>query len=241
MISTSEISLSWGSSKLFEDVSIKFTPGNCYGVIGANGAGKSTFLKILSGEIEPSKGEVHKNSALSMSVLKQDHFQYNNEQVLQAVIMGHEKLVKVMKEKDAIYAKADFSEEDGIRAAELETDFANLGGWEAESGAATLLDGLGISQDRIDKKVGELKDSEKVRVLLAQALFGNPDILLLDEPTNHLDAKSIMWLENFLLEFKNTVIVISHDRHFLNKVCTHTVDIDYKKIQTYAGNYGFGQ
>ena len=239
MISTAEVSLSWGSTRLFEDVSIKFTPGNCYGVIGANGAGKSTFLKILSGELEASKGSIHIDPSLSLSVLRQDHFRYNDEEVLRAVIMGNKRLITVMQEKDAIYGKSDFSEQDGIRAAELETEFANLGGWEADSEAATLLSGLGISQDRIHKKVGELRDSEKVRVLLAQALFGNPDILLLDEPTNHLDARSIIWLENFLLEFKNTVIVISHDRHFLNKVCTHTVDIDYRKIQVYAGNYDF--
>ncbi|MCB9228865.1 MAG: ATP-binding cassette domain-containing protein [Deltaproteobacteria bacterium] len=239
MISTSDLSFAWGSSRLFEDVNIRFTPGNCYGVIGANGAGKSTFLKILAGEIEPSRGAVIRNSSQSLSMLRQDHFRFNEEEVLQAVLMGHQKLIDVMHEKDALYAKADFSEEDGVRAAELEADFASLGGWEAESEAATLLDGLGIAQDRIRKKVRELRDSEKVRVLLAQALFGNPDILLLDEPTNHLDAKSIIWLENFLQAFNNTVIVISHDRHFLNKVCTHTVDIDYRKVQLYAGNYDF--
>ena len=239
MISTSELTLNFGSRKLFEDVNVQFYPGNCYGVIGANGAGKSTFLKILSGEQEPSKGEVHIDSSLRMSVLKQDHFQYNEEEVLRTVILGNERLIKVMDEKDAIYAKPDFNEEDGVKAAELESDFASLNGWEAESDASILLSGLGIPDKLFKKKVKELKDNEKVKVLLAQALFGNPDVLLLDEPTNHLDAKSIVWLENFILDFENTIIVISHDRHFLNKVCTHMADIDYSKVKVFAGNYDF--
>lgn len=239
MISAADVSLNFGTRKLFEDVNVKFTPGNCYGVIGANGAGKSTFLKILSGELSPSKGSIHLDPKLSLSVLKQDHFLFNKEEVLQTVIMGNEKLVSVMKEKDALYAKPDFSEEDGVRAAELEVDFANMNGWEAESDAAILLNGLGIKEEHFSKKVEELKDGEKVKVLLAQALFGKPDVLLLDEPTNHLDAKSIVWLENFLLDFENTVIVISHDRHFLNKVCSHMVDIDYSKVKVYVGNYDF--
>ena len=239
MLSATEVTLNFGSKKLFEDVNVKFDPGNCYGVIGANGAGKSTFLKILSGEIEPSKGEVHMKSALRLSVLKQDHFQYNDEEVLDAVILGNDKLIQVMRLKDAIYAKTDFSEEDGVKAAELEAEFANLNGWEAESEASILLNGLGISEKLFKKKVKDLKDNEKVKVLLAQALFGNPDVLLLDEPTNHLDAKSIIWLENFILDFENTIIVISHDRHFLNKVCTHMVDIDYSKVNVFVGNYDF--
>ena len=241
MLSTSDVSLTFGSKKLFEDVSLQFNPGNCYGIIGANGAGKSTFLKILAGEIEPNKGEVHMPKNQSMSVLKQDHFQYNEEKVLDAVIMGNERLITVMREKDAIYAKGDFSEADGIRAAELEAEFANMNGWEAEANAAILLNGLGLDESYLQKFVKELTDAQKVKVLLAQALFGNPDVLLLDEPTNHLDAKSIYWLENFLLDFDNTVIVISHDRHFLNKVCTHMVDIDFKKVQLYVGNYDFWQ
>lgn len=241
MISTSDVTLSFGSKKLFEDVNLQFNPGNCYGVIGANGAGKSTLLKILSGEIEPTKGEVHMPKNQTLSVLKQDHFQYNEEKVLQAVIMGNQKLVDVIKQKDEIYAKPDFSEQDGIRAAELEAEFANMDGWEAESNAAILLNGLGLDESYLEKLVKELDDGQKVKVLLAQALFGTPDVLLLDEPTNHLDAKSIFWLENFLLDFDNTVIVISHDRHFLNKVCTHMADIDYRKVQLYVGNYDFWQ
>lgn len=239
MISTSEVSLTYDTRKLFEDVSMKFTPGNCYGVIGANGAGKSTFLKILSGQIEPSKGVVILDKNCNLSVLKQDHFQFDEETVLQTVILGNRRLISIMNEKDAIYAKADFSEADGVRAAELETEFANLGGWEAEANAGTLLHGLGIPESDLGLKMKELIDSKKVKVLLAQALFGNPDVLLLDEPTNHLDARAIVWLENFLLDFENTVIVVSHDRHFLNKVCTHMVDIDYQKIQLFVGNYDF--
>ena len=239
MISTSDLALNFGTRKLFEDVNVKFTPGNCYGVIGANGAGKSTFLKILSGEIEPSRGEIFITPGHSLSVLKQDHFQFNEEQVLQTVILGNPRLVDIMKEKDELYAKGDFSDEDGVRAAELETEFSELGGWEAESDAAMLLSGLGIAESEFQNTMKTLKDGDKVKVLLAQALFGKPEILLLDEPTNHLDAKSIAWLENFLLDFDNTVIVVSHDRHFLNKVCTHMVDIDFGKVNIYVGNYDF--
>ena len=239
MLSVSDVSLYFSNRKLFEDVNIKFTPGNCYGVIGANGAGKSTFLKILSGNIAPSSGQVSKSPNSNLSFLKQDHFQYNEEIVLNTVIMGNEKLLEVMKEKDAIYAKPDFSDEDGVRAAELESSFAEMNGWEAESDAASLLSGLGIEEALHNKLMKELKDDEKVKVLLAQALFGNPDILLLDEPTNHLDAKAIAWLENFIMNFPNTVIVVSHDRHFLNKVCTHMVDIDFSKVKLFVGNYDF--
>ncbi len=241
MISTSNIGLFFGSRKLFEDVNIKFVDGNCYGIIGANGAGKSTFLRILSGEQEPSSGEVHISPGETLSVLKQDQFRYQEETVLQTVLLGNEKLDAVAKEKDAIYAKPDFSEADGNRAAELEAEFATLGGWEAETDAATLLNGLGIGEALLQKQLKELKDSEKVKVLLAQALFGKPNNLLLDEPTNHLDDKSIRWLEDYLLNFQNTVIVISHDRHFLNKICTHMVDIDYGKAKLYVGNYDFWQ
>ena len=239
MISTSNVSLRFGKKALFEDVNIKFVPGHCYGLIGANGAGKSTFLKILTGEIEPSKGEVIITPGQRLSFLKQDHFKYNEFVVLDTVIMGNERLYQIMKEKDEIYAKEDFSEEDGIKAGKLEEEFANMDGWNAESDAATLLNGLGLSTDIHYKKMSELPDSEKVKVLLAQALFGNPDILLLDEPTNHLDLDAINWLEEFLINFDNTVIVVSHDRYFLNKVCTHIADIDYAKIQLYAGNYDF--
>ena len=239
MIQASNITLRLGKKALFEDVNIKFTEGNCYGLIGANGAGKSTFLKILTGEIEPSKGEVIITPGQRLSFLKQDHFKYNEFVVLDTVIMGNERLYQIMKEKDEIYAKEDFSEEDGIKAGKLEEDFANMDGWNAESDAATLLNGLGLSTDIHYKKMSELPDSEKVKVLLAQALFGNPDILLLDEPTNHLDLDAINWLEEFLINFDNTVIVVSHDRYFLNKVCTHIADIDYAKIQLYAGNYDF--
>lgn len=239
MISTSNVSLSFGGRKLFEDVNIKFTPGNCYGLIGANGAGKSTFIKILSGEIDSQTGSVNLSPGARLSILKQDHFAFDEIPVLQTVLMGNEKLFKVMQEKDAIYAKEDFSDEDGIRASELEAEFAEMNGWEAESDAGILLAGLGIDVSFNDKLMKELNGSEKVKVLLAQALFGEPDILLLDEPTNHLDIKAIVWLENFLLNFKNTVIVVSHDRHFLNKVCTHIADIDFGKITTYAGNYDF--
>ena len=239
MITASNVSLSYGTQVLFKDVNIKFTPGNCYGIIGANGAGKSTFLKILSGEIEPDTGEVIITPGERMAVLRQDHFAFNEYRVIDTVIMGFQKLYDVMKERDAIYEKADFSEEDGIRAAELESEFAELGGWEAEATAGQMLDGLGIPQNLHEKKMSEIEDNLKVRVLLAQALFGNPDILLLDEPTNHLDLESIHWLEDYLEDFNNTVIVVSHDRHFLNTVCTHICDIDYGKIQLYVGNYDF--
>ncbi|USB32633.1 ATP-binding cassette domain-containing protein [Paenibacillus sp. YPG26] len=239
MISTTGVTLRYGKRALFEDVNIKFTPGNCYGLIGANGAGKSTFLKILSGEIEPNTGEVHMTPGERMAVLKQNHYEYDEYPVLETVIMGHARLYSIMKEKDALYTKADFSEEDGLRAGELEGEFAEMDGWNAESDAASLLIGLGIEKDLHDKKMSELSGNEKVRVLLAQALFGTPNNLLLDEPTNHLDIDSIRWLENFLLDYEGTVIVVSHDRHFLNKVCTHIADIDFGKIQLYVGNYDF--
>ena len=239
MITASNIGLSYGTQVLFKEVNIKFTPGNCYGIIGANGAGKSTFLKILSGEIEADTGEVIISTGQRMAVLRQDHFAFNEYTVLETVIMGYEELYAVMKERDEIYAKEDFTEADGLRAAELEGDFADMGGWEAEAQAAQMLDGLGISTDLQSKKMTEVEDNVKVRVLLAQALFGNPDILLLDEPTNHLDLESIHWLEEFLSNFDNTVIVVSHDRHFLNSVCTHVADIDFGKIQLYVGNYDF--
>ena len=239
MISAVNVTLRLGKKALFEDVNIKFTPGNCYGLIGANGAGKSTFLKILSGELEPTKGEVIMDPGERLSILKQDHFQYDEYPVLDTVIMGNQRLYEIMKEKDALYAKEDFSDEDGVKAAELEGEFATLNGWEAESDAATLLNGLGIETDLHYKIMSELPAALKVKVLLAQALFGNPDVLLLDEPTNHLDLDAIAWLEEFLINFDNTVIVVSHDRYFLNKVCTHTADVDYGKIQLYAGNYDF--
>lgn len=239
MISTSGVTLQFGKRVLFKDVSIKFTPGNCYGVIGANGAGKSTFLKLLSGDIEPTKGTIDITPGERMSVLKQDHFAFDEYEVLRTVIMGNQHLVDIMDEKDAIYAKPDFSDEDGIRAGELEAEFAELNGWDAESDAAKLLNGLGIGEEYHYQKMSELDPALKVRVLLAQALFGNPDILLLDEPTNHLDLASINWLEDFLAGFENTVIVVSHDRHFLNQVCTHIADVDFGKIQLYVGNYDF--
>lgn len=239
MISTSGVTLRYGKRALFEDVNIKFTPGNCYGLIGANGAGKSTFLKILSGEIEPNQGEVHMTPNERMAVLKQNHYEYDQYPVLETVIMGHSRLYRIMKEKDELYAKSDFSEEDGMRAGELEGEFAELNGWDAEPDAAALLIGLGIPRELHDKKMAELSGNEKVRVLLAQALFGRPHNLLLDEPTNHLDLESIQWLENFLMDYEGTVIVVSHDRHFLNKVCTHIADIDFGKIQLYVGNYDF--
>ncbi|MGE6349332.1 ABC-F family ATP-binding cassette domain-containing protein [Bacillus mycoides] len=239
MITVSNVSLRFADRKLFEDVNIKFTPGNCYGLIGANGAGKSTFLKILSGEIDQSTGDIHITPGERLAVLKQNHFEYEEFPALETVMMGHTRLYKVMQEKNAIYMKEDFSDEDGMRAAELEGEFAELNGWEAESEAAILLKGLGIGEDVHDKKMSELTGAEKVKVLLAQALFGQPDILLLDEPTNHLDLKAIQWLENFLMNFENTVIVVSHDRHFLNKVCTHMADLDFGKIQLYVGNYDF--
>jgi ATPase subunit of ABC transporter with duplicated ATPase domains len=239
MISTSNVTLRYGKRALFEDVNIKFTPGNCYGLIGANGAGKSTFLKILSGEIEPNSGEVFITPGERLAVLKQNHFEFDEIQVLKTVIMGHRELFAIMEEKDSLYAKPDFSEEDGMRAAELEGEFQELNGWEAEADAASLLLGLGIGTDLHEKQMKELDGNEKVRVLLAQALFGNPQNLLLDEPTNHLDIESINWLVNFLGRFEGTVIVVSHDRHFLNEVCTHIADIDFGKIQLYVGNYDF--
>ncbi|MDD6398218.1 MAG: ATP-binding cassette domain-containing protein [Selenomonadaceae bacterium] len=239
MIATSGVTLQFGKRVLFKDVSIKFTPGNCYGVIGANGAGKSTFLKLLSGEIEPTNGSIDITPGERMSVLRQDHFEFDEFEVLRTVIMGNKHLVDIMDEKDAIYAKPDFSDEDGIRAGELEAEFAELNGWDAEADAAKLLNGLGIGEEFHYQKMAELDPSLKVRVLLAQALFGNPDILLLDEPTNHLDLASINWLEDFLAGFENTVIVVSHDRHFLNQVCTHIADVDFGKIQLYVGNYDF--
>ena len=239
MISANNITLRLGKKALFEDVNIKFTEGNCYGLIGANGAGKSTFLKILSGELESTSGEIVITPGQRLSFLKQDHFQYDEYPVLDTVIMGNERLYQIMKEKEAIYAKEDFTDEDGIRASELEAEFADMNGWEAESDAATLLNGLGIETDYHYSMMKDLTGAQKVKVLLAQALFGNPDILLLDEPTNHLDLDAIAWLEEFLINFENTVIVVSHDRYFLNKVCTHIADIDYGKIQLYAGNYDF--
>ena len=239
MISTSNISLRFGKKALFEDVNIKFVPGHCYGLIGANGAGKSTFLKILTGEIEPTSGEVIITPGERLSFLKQDHFQYDEYTVLDTVIMGNQRLYDIMKEKEAIYMKEDFTDEDGIRASELEGEFAEMNGWEAESDAATLLNGLGVDTEYHYSLMKDLTGSLKVKVLLAQALFGNPDILLLDEPTNHLDLDAIAWLEEFLINFDNTVIVVSHDRYLLNKVCTQIADIDYAKIQLYAGNYDF--
>ncbi|OGX78972.1 MULTISPECIES: ABC-F family ATP-binding cassette domain-containing protein [Exiguobacterium] len=239
MITVNNVSLQFGGRKLFEDVNIKFTPGNCYGLIGANGAGKSTFLKILAGEQETSTGDVSFSPGERLAVLKQDHYAYEDQAVLETVIKGHERLYQVMKEKDAIYMKEDFSDEDGMRAAELEGEFAEMNGWEAESEAATVLQGLGITDASHHKLMSELTGGEKVKVLLAQALFGKPDILLLDEPTNGLDIKAIQWLEEFLINFENTVIVVSHDRHFLNKVCTHMADLDFGKIQLYVGNYDF--
>ncbi|BDD08715.1 ABC transporter ATP-binding protein [Fulvitalea axinellae] len=239
MLSVSNLSLRFGKKPLFEDVNLRFTEGNCYGVIGANGAGKSTFLKIISGEIDQTSGQVAMTPGARMTVLKQDHFAFDSYTVLDTVLMGHDKLYSIMKEKDEIYAKEDFSEEDGIRASELEAEFAELDGWNAESDAAALLSGLRVGEDLHYKQMSELSGNEKVRVLLAQALFGNPDILLLDEPTNDLDVETITWLEDFLLDFKNIVIVVSHDRHFLDTVCTHMVDIDFGKIQIHTGNYTF--
>ncbi len=239
MISASNVALAYGKRVLFKDVNIKFTPGNCYGLIGANGAGKSTFLKILSGENEFDKGAVSVGPGERIAVLKQDRFAYDEETVFNTVIMGHERLHAIMMERDAIYSKAEFTEEDGIRSGELEAELAEMNGYEAESEAAVLLNGLGIPEEMRHLKMKELEGGDKVRVLLAQALFGNPDVLLLDEPTNHLDHKSIAWLEDFLARFQNTVIVVSHDRHFLNQVCTHIADIDYGKIQIFVGNYDF--
>ncbi|MBQ3898285.1 MAG: ATP-binding cassette domain-containing protein [Lachnospiraceae bacterium] len=239
MISANNVTYRVGKKALFEDVNIKFTEGNCYGLIGANGAGKSTFLKILSGALDTTNGEIVITPGQRLSVLEQDHFKYDSYAVMDTVIMGNERLYQIMKEKDAIYAKEDFSEEDGIRASELEAEFAEMDGWEAESNAAMLLNGLGIGTEFHYSQMADLDGSLKVKVLLAKALFGNPDILLLDEPTNHLDLDAIAWLEDFLIDFDNTVIVVSHDRYFLNKVCTHIADIDYGKIQLYAGNYDF--
>jgi len=239
MITVSNVSLQFGDKKLFEDVNLKFNPGNCYGLIGANGAGKSTFLNILSGELDAQEGHVSLAPGKRLAVLKQDHFAYEEQQVLDTVLMGHEELYKVKEEKDGIYLKTDFSEADGMRAAELEGEFAEMNGWEAESDAAILLKGLGIDESFQSLKMADLTGDQKVKVLLAQTLFGEPDILLLDEPTNGLDIQAVQWLEEFLIHFKNTVIVVSHDRHFLNKVCTHIADVDYGKVQIYVGNYDF--
>ena len=239
MISTNKLTLQFGKRVLFKDVNIKFTPGNCYGLIGANGTGKSTFLKVLSGEVEPTAGEVAISTGERLAVLKQNHYEFDEFDVLKTVIMGHARLYEIMEEKDSLYAKPDFSDADGIRVSELECEFAELNGWDAETEAAKLLNGLGIKEDLHQVKMREISGNEKVRVLLAQALFGNPDILLLDEPTNHLDIDSISWLEDFLADFPNTVIVVSHDRHFLNQVCTHIADIDFQNIQLYVGNYDF--
>ena len=239
MLKTHDISLRFGKRTLFEDVTTRFSPGNCYGVIGANGAGKSTLLKVLSGEIEPSSGNISVSPGKRIAVLKQDQYEFDEFEVRKTVLMGHKRLFNIMTEKDAIYAKSDFSNEDGMRVSDLEDEFAELNGWEAESEVSTLLSGLGIADELHEKKMTELTGNEKVKVLLAQALFGNPDILLLDEPTNHLDIQSINWLEEFLTKFKNTVIVVSHDRHFLNNVCTHMADIDYGKVAVYTGNYDF--
>ena len=239
MISANNVSLRFGKKALFEDVNIKFTEGNCYGLIGANGAGKSTFLRILSGDLETTTGDISITPGQRLSVLEQDHFKYDEYTVMDTVILGNPRLYEVMKEKDAIYAKEDFSDEDGIRASELEAEFAEMDGWEAESNAASLLNGLGVDTEYHYTLMKDLDGNLKVKVLLAKALFGNPDVLLLDEPTNHLDLDAIAWLEEFLINFDNTVIVVSHDRYFLNKVCTHTADIDYGKIQLYAGNYDF--
>jgi ATPase subunit of ABC transporter with duplicated ATPase domains len=239
VINVVNLGLSFGGQKLFEDVNLRFTPGNCYGVIGANGAGKSTFLRILSGDLEANKGEVSISPGMRMSVLKQDHFQYDNATVLETVIMGNPRLYEITNEKESLYAKADFSDEDGMKAAELEAEFSEMNGWEAESEASSLLQGLGIETSLHDNKMANIQGSEKVKALLAQALFGNPDILVLDEPTNHLDIQSIRWLEEFLIEFNGIVIFVSHDRYFLNKTCTHMVDVDFGKIRIYSGNYDF--
>ena len=239
MISAHNVALAYGKRVIFKDVNIKFVPGNCYGLIGANGAGKSTFLKILAGELDPDKGEISVGAGERLAMLRQDHFAFDEETVFNTVMMGHAQLYQVMAEREALYAKGDFTEADGIRSGELEAEFAEMNGYEAESEAAVLLNGLGIPEELRHKKMKELEGGEKVRVLLAQALFGNPDILLLDEPTNHLDLKSIGWLEDFLSRFQNTVIVVSHDRHFLNQVCTHVADIDFGKITVYVGNYDF--
>ena len=239
MITVSDVSLKFSEKPLFKDVNLKFTPGNCYGIIGANGAGKSTFLKLLSGELEHDSGEISITPGERMAVLRQDHFAFDEYSVKDTVYMGHPAPYKIMKEREAIYEKEDFSEADGIRASELEGEFADMGGWEAENQVEQMLSGLGLEEANHERMMSELDESQKVRVLLAQALFGNPDILLLDEPTNGLDLESISWLEEFLIEFPNTVIVVSHDRHFLNTVCTHICDIDFGKIRMYSGNYDF--
>ena len=239
MIQVNDLTLQFGGRKLFEDVNLKFTEGNCYGIIGANGAGKSTFLKVLSGEIEPTRGHVSVTKGQRISVLHQNQNDFDDCTVMRTVLLGHKRLMQIWDEKDALYAKPDFSDEDGVRAGELENEFAELGGWEAESEAASLLNELKFGEEYHDKLMGELDAKQKVKILLAQALFGNPDILILDEPTNNLDAKSVMWLEKFLLDFKNTLIIVSHNRHFLNKVCTHICDVDYGKINMYVGNYDF--
>lgn len=239
MITTNKLTVRFGSQSLFEEINIKFVPGHCYGIIGANGAGKSTLLRVISGDIEPTSGEVHIPKGLRVAVLKQDHFAYDNFRVIDTVIMGHKRLYDIMQEKDELYAKTDFTDADGMKVSELETEFAELDGWMAESMAATMLSDLGIEDEKHYQSMSELSGSEKVRVLLAQALFGNPDILLLDEPTNHLDITTIKWLEEFLNNFQNTVIVVSHDRNFLDNVCTHIADIDYCNIQLYTGNYSF--
>ena len=239
MITTNNVSLQFGKRVLYKDVNLKFTPGNCYGIIGANGAGKSTFLKLLAGDIEPTGGNIEITPGERLSVLKQDHYAFDEFEVLRTVMMGNKRLVEIMDEKDALYAKPDFSDEDGMKASELEAEFAEMNGWDAESEAARLLNGLGIPENEHTMQMSELTAKEKVRVLLAQALFGNPDILLLDEPTNHLDVESINWLEDFLAGFENTVIVVSHDRHFLNQVCTYICDVDFGEIKQYAGNYDF--
>ena len=239
MLQVNNVSLQYGSKKLFEEVNLKFTKGNCYGIIGANGAGKSTFLKVLSGELEPNKGDVTMDKDERMSVLQQNQNAYDNETVLRAVMLGHKHLVEIMDEKDALYAKEDFTDEDGVRASDLESEFAELGGWDAETQAQMLLSALDIGDEYYDMTMGDLDAKIKVKVLLAQALFGNPDILLLDEPTNNLDIKTTRWLENYLMEFENTIIIVSHNRHFLNKVCTNICDVDYGKISMYVGNYDF--
>jgi ATPase subunit of ABC transporter with duplicated ATPase domains len=241
MIAANNLSIQFGKRILFKDVNVKFTPGNCYGIIGANGAGKSTFIKILSGKMEPTSGNISIETGKRMAVLEQDQFKYDEEKVLETVIMGHNRLFELMKEREELYSKTEFTEEEGNRIGEVEAEFAEINGYEAESEAATLLNGLGLGEEFMQKKMSDLEGGEKVRVLLAQSLFGNPDVLLLDEPTNNLDIKSIEWLEEFLYKFNNTVLVVSHDRHFLNKVCTHITDIDFAEMRTYAGNYSFWQ
>jgi ATPase subunit of ABC transporter with duplicated ATPase domains len=239
LITVTDLALNFGGQDLFKEVDLKFTPGNCYGIIGANGAGKSTFLKILSGEISPTRGDVSITPGERLAVLKQDHFEYDEFQVVETVIMGHKRLYQVMKEKEAIYMKEEFTDEDGIKAAELEGEFAELNGWEAETEAEKILMGLGVDKSYFDKKMANIPAADKVKVLIAQSLFGNPDLLLMDEPTNHLDFRAINWLENFLMDYEKTVIVVSHDRHFLNKICTHMVDIDFKRAKMFVGNYDF--